>query len=323
MSDTQAALTGTDHGGGIDAVITKYGGRREDWLDLSTGINPNPYPFSQPKGFAWSSLPDATALHRAELAARTAWNIPDDAALLLTPGLSVAIAQLPYILAGDTVTIPDFTYNEFRNAFVGAGWTLKDGGHVRIALNPNNPTGDWVREKDVVDQGTLVIDESFADEDPKRSLMHLSTRANTLILRGLGKFWGLAGLRFGAVIGDPNLITQLKLRLGPWAVSGPALSVAAEALADPHWISATRKQLKKVAGELDDAFDVFQTAPPKGTWLFRLYSVNDAHSLFEHLAKSRILTRVFPSRDHDIRFGMPKNDGELARIKLALDAFRL
>ena len=33
-----------DHGGGIDAAAARFGGARVDWLDLSTGINPRPYP---------------------------------------------------------------------------------------------------------------------------------------------------------------------------------------------------------------------------------------------------------------------------------------
>jgi len=36
-----------DHGGGLDAAIARYGGIRNDWIDLSTGINPKPYPLPE------------------------------------------------------------------------------------------------------------------------------------------------------------------------------------------------------------------------------------------------------------------------------------
>ncbi|OSP51935.1 hypothetical protein BV911_18850, partial [Pseudoruegeria sp. SK021] len=48
-----------DHGGGVDAAATHYGGKACDWLDLSTGINPQPYPVPDLPGACWTALPDA------------------------------------------------------------------------------------------------------------------------------------------------------------------------------------------------------------------------------------------------------------------------
>ncbi len=45
-----------------------------------------------------------------------------------------------------------------------------------------------------------------------------------LVLRSLTKTWGLAGLRAGYVIGDPNLIAAMRLQQPPWSVSTPALA---------------------------------------------------------------------------------------------------
>ena len=50
-----------DHGGGIDAAIAQYGGARNDWIDLSTGINPNPYPLPNFQSYHWTQLPDRAA----------------------------------------------------------------------------------------------------------------------------------------------------------------------------------------------------------------------------------------------------------------------
>jgi cobalamin biosynthetic protein CobC len=52
--------TKRDHGGGLNATIDQYGGQRSDWLDLSTGINPNPYPVPETPAHYWHVLPDET-----------------------------------------------------------------------------------------------------------------------------------------------------------------------------------------------------------------------------------------------------------------------
>ena len=59
-----------DHGGGLDAAVAKYGGVRRDWLDLSTGINPVPYPVGDIDPEAWTALPDQDAMDRLLAAAR-------------------------------------------------------------------------------------------------------------------------------------------------------------------------------------------------------------------------------------------------------------
>ena len=56
------------HGGDIERAAERFGGARGEWLDLSTGINPRPYPVT---GFAasdWTALPDAGAFGRLEAA---------------------------------------------------------------------------------------------------------------------------------------------------------------------------------------------------------------------------------------------------------------
>ena len=68
-----------DHGGGIDAAIAQYGGTRNDWIDLSTGINPNPYPLPSFQSYHWTQLPDRAAFDAFDAAARKFWQVPDNA----------------------------------------------------------------------------------------------------------------------------------------------------------------------------------------------------------------------------------------------------
>ena len=294
-----------DHGGGIDAAVSQYGGRKKDWVDLSTGINPVPYPVPEIAPADWATLPDRLAMANLEKAARSFWKIPDGAGFLAAPGASSLIARIPTLAPPGMVDIPGPTYNEHAAAFREFGWTL---GHTDASamtiVHPNNPDGRLWAESDIGGKLT-IIDESFCDVTPDRSFIKLSTRPGTLILKSFGKFWGLAGLRLGFAIGDPELISKLAAGLGPWQVSGPAISVGTKALNDMQWADNTRNRLTLDASRLDDMMKNRGATIVGGTTLFRLYHVDDARAWQDRLAKLHIWTRLFPYSGNWLRLGLP------------------
>ncbi|MEL6681557.1 MAG: threonine-phosphate decarboxylase [Pseudomonadota bacterium] len=306
-----------DHGGGIDAAIATYSGSRETWLDLSTGINPVPYPSPTLPADAWTALPDENAFARLYTRARHFWNVPDDAAILGAAGASAIIAALPSVLAKGDVWIPGPTYNEHGAAFRAAGWQLANGpDHAQVAVHPNNPDGQLWRDQDLTASIT-IIDESFCDTVPDRSLMHRATHPGTVILKSFGKFWGMAGLRLGFAIGDPEIIQSLSEKLGPWQISGPALAIGAEALSDPLWADETRNRLTTDAARLDDLLTANGAQVLGGTTLFRLYKVKNALAAQRHLARGHVWSRIFPYADDWLRLGLPAPD-RWAQLEAAL-----
>ncbi|MEJ6396927.1 threonine-phosphate decarboxylase [Yoonia sp. 208BN28-4] len=294
-----------DHGGGIDAARAQYGGQRSDWLDLSTGINPVPYPMPALAPDAWTALPDSAAFDLIAARARAFWNIPAEAAVLATPGASAVIAQLPRLVPAGSVAIKTPTYNEHAAAFDAAGWdTGKSGTDALVAVHPNNPDGAWW-DADALTAPLTIIDESFCDVAPDKSHIGLSTRPGTIVLKSFGKFWGLAGLRLGFAIGDPTLIAQLATALGPWQVSGPALQIGAEALSDFQWADETRARLAHDADRLDRLMADQGAVGLGGTSLFRLYEVADAKAAQDQLAKHHVWSRIFPYAENWLRLGLP------------------
>ena len=299
---------GRDHGGGLDAAILQFGGERAAWLDLSTGINPHPYPVRDIAPAAWTALPDRAAAAALETAARAFWAVPDTAALIAAPGASALIARLPLAMAGATVVIPGPTYNEHAAAFAAQGWALSDKGFdAQVVVHPNNPTGRLWHATDIT-APFAIIDESFCDVTPDRSLIGLATRPGTVILKSFGKFWGLAGLRLGFAIGDQVIICKLAESLGPWPVSGPALQIGAQALADLHWAGMTRARLAADSARLDRLMIRRGAVLVGGTTLFRTYQVNDALDWQTRLARKHIWSRVFPYSQSWLRLGLPHPD---------------
>lgn len=301
-----------DHGGRIDAARLRWGGERGDWIDLSTGINPVAYPVSDPSEMDWTSLPDAGAEAALIDAAREFWQVPDDLDILAAPGASALIAALPGLWPVGGYDIPGPTYNEHKTAFRAAGW--RPGRDVRVIVHPNNPTGQFYGATDLTD-GPMIIDESFADVSPDRSLLAL-IGAGQVVLKSFGKFWGLAGLRLGFAIAEPDLIARLRLRIGPWAVSGPALEVGRRALSDYQWAAVTRARLEADAARLDGLMTGHGRLVG-GTPLFRLYDVGDAAAMHARLGQAWICSRTFPYNAGWLRLGLP-GPGDWDRLEAAL-----
>lgn len=305
---THAGAT-RDHGGGLDAAVLRYGGTRADWIDLSTGINPVPYPFTPVTGTSWTALPDIGAQAALCDAARAFWDVPDDVGVLAVPGASAVIAQIPRLREPGSVRIPGPTYNEHAAAFRTHGWTVTGDGpaDAQVLVNPNNPTGRY-RPADDLAAGLQVIDESFCDIAPGQSLVS-AAGGDTLILKSFGKFWGLAGLRLGFVIGAPGHLDRLAEWLGPWPVSGIALEIGRTALRDPDWASTTRNRLARDAARMDAAMTSAGARVAGGTSLFRLYEVDSAADWQDRLAHHHVWSRTFPYSDTWLRLGLPDDDG--------------
>ncbi|MCU4652163.1 pyridoxal phosphate-dependent class II aminotransferase [Roseibacterium sp. SDUM158016] len=309
-----------DHGGGIDAAAARHGGAREDWLDLSTGINPIPYPVGHLPAAAWTDLPDRAAEARLLFAARSFWGVPEGAGIVAAPGASALIARMPWMAQGTRAHITGPTYNEHAAAFRAAGWTVVEDGEaeVRVAVHPNNPDGRRMPERDIGDHALTVIDESFCDTCPEASHVAHAGRPGVVVLKSFGKFWGLAGLRLGLMIGPGDLCDRMAEALGPWAVSGPALEIGARALEDRAWAETTRQRLARDAARLDAMLAARGAELVGGTTLFRTYAVPDAAALRKRLAQAQIWVRIFPFSATWVRLGLPGGEDEWRRLWDAL-----
>lgn len=296
------------------------------WLDLSTGINPHTFPAVHDAA-ALKRLPQRADEDRLIAAARRAYRVPDDAAILAAPGTQAIIQWLPHVLPADRVTVLGPTYAEHaavwsRHAPTTEAATLPTDG-LAVVVNPNNPTGRVVPQDTLAAfasagaPGTvrLVVDEAFGDLTPDVSAAGLP---GTIVLKSFGKFYGLPGLRLGFAIGPAPVIARLAEAIGPWAVPAPALVTGAAALADDAWATAMRARLTREAAELDTVLTAAGLTVVGGTALFRLVETPDAAALQRALARHAIWTRAFPYAPTWLRIGLP--GPHLPRLEAALAA---
>jgi len=317
----------TWHGGGLTAARARFGG--EDWLDLSTGINPRAWPGVEAVPVDWRRLPEEHALRELEEAAADYVGCHADH-VCAVPGTEAGLR-----LIGSMLEAPAFhlvpAYRTHGETIAGSVPIAleeldKADGSSLILANPNNPDGRLLDREALRDllrrregKGWLLVDEAFADCHPAQSLAgDVADSRRLLVFRSFGKFFGLAGLRLGFVIGPRDTVRRLRRRLGAWPVSAAAIAIGTAAYRDAGWIAATRVQLERDAGELDAVLRAAGFRPQGMCPLFRLIACDDASALFERLAKRFILTRPFDDRPDWLRLGLPGGAEALPRLRSAL-----
>ncbi len=328
-------LTGTsphraiEHGG-------EPGGPGGDWLDLSTGINQMPYPFEAPAPESWTRLPLRADTEALLAAAVSYYQAPGPEFLTAAPGSQALIQLLPRLFEPSKVQIVGPTYGEHAVCWGRAGHTVieiasleeADPAHLVIVVNPNNPDGRCCDRTMLAEAARrhsqvgswLVVDEAFGDLVPEASAAPLVRDGNVIVLKSFGKFFGLAGLRLGFAVAPGTLSETLRAEFGPWAVSGPALAIAAHALLDETWCQDTRARLAGDAARLDGALAGAGFEVVGGTDLYRLISSDKAQRLYDHLRASKIHVRRFSDHPNWLRFGLPAPSDE-ERLREALAGF--
>jgi len=314
----------TWHGGQLARAREVFGDSGEPWIDLSTGINPHPWPDVERVAIDWARLPDTDALSDLEAAA-AAYFGADPACVLALPGTEIGLRLLGERLPGPVhYRWPSYrTHAEMApDAAAVAPEALDAFEGTLILANPNNPDGrvtPVAALRAQIAQGWLVVDEAFADTDPRQSLAgEVGPDRRLIVLRSFGKFFGLAGVRLGFLIAPPPLIAELRTRIGAWPVSAAAIAIGSAAYRDTAWIAETRARLAKEAAALDRVLTARGIMPTGDCPLFRLIETDDARALFQRFARRSILTRPFDYEPHWLRIGLPADADALERLDAAL-----
>lgn len=324
-----------EHGGALRTVAARYRIPLSDWLDLSTGINPQGWPVPPIPAIAWQRLPEPD--DGLETAATAYYGTPH---LLPVAGSQAAIQALPLLREPARVGVLSPSYGEHAHAWQRAGHQVEalsaenlDAAALRldvlVLVHPNNPTGirfplaqllDW-RTQLAARGGWLVVDEAFMDATPAESLANSIGLSGLIVLRSLGKFFGLAGARVGFVLAEPALLARLGEQLGPWTVSGPSRWVAMQALTDHNWQEKTQGWLGRAGGRLADLLTRQGLPVAGGTGLFQWMPTPAAEFWQDALARRGILARRFTDSP-GLRFGLPGPEPAWRRLELALAGVR-
>lgn len=320
------------HGGNLRQVAKKYGYPIEQWLDLSTGINPSGFKPAPLSDACWQRLPE-----NDDGLIEAALNYYGQSNFVLTPGSQWMIQNLPAIketLVGPEqidigpVLLPKQGYQEHRLAWQESGFdieyyeaqpTISQLNHcsVCVVIQPNNPTGQCYDQSQLNDwlailkdnEAWLVVDEAFVDCTPDKSMLDRSGEEGLIVLRSIGKFFGLAGIRIGCIFAWTALLEKVNAAMGPWAISHPSREVAIQAFHNINWQRYAIEKCHDQSKKLRDVLIKYFQIKPTGTALFQTVYLDRSEEIFEHLCQHKILVRLLDCQT-GLRFGLPPDRPE-------------
>ncbi|WP_339466654.1 threonine-phosphate decarboxylase CobD [Pseudomonas sp. EA_65y_Pfl2_P74] len=323
-----------EHGGRLRKAALDYGIAEADWLDLSSGLAPWPFPIPDIPLRAWARLPETDdGLEQA------ACDYYGASQVLPVAGSQMAIQLLPRLRRAGKVGVLSPCYAEHAEAWRRSGYIVRemleqevdffiDNLDVLVVVNPNNPTGLSLSPARLLDWharlaqrgGWLVVDEAFMDNTPQLSLAAHTHQVGLIVLRSFGKFFGLAGVRLGFVLAERKLLKLLAEQVGPWAVSGPTRVLGRACLRDTEGHTRQRIRSDEASERLALVLERYGFKPHGGCALFQWLITEYAAALYEFMARRGILLRLF-THNSSLRFGLPADAAEQARLEQALQAF--
>lgn len=172
-----------------------------------------------------------------------------------------------------------------------------DQVNLIVLCSPNNPTGKAIPlpqiEKLLKTGIPLLVDEAYAEFSDKESCIALVNEySNLMVSRTLSKFYGMAGLRIGALIAQPELLDWLNRIKMPYNISQANINAAIISLGsiqreDRQCI--IKRQRRYLTDELSRLSFVQQVFPSEANFL--LVRFEDASSVFDFLKGHNIITR--------------------------------
>lgn len=323
-----------EHGGRLRNAALEYGIAEADWLDLSSGLAPWPFPVPDIPLRAWARLPETDdGLEQA------ACDYYGAAQVLPVAGSQMAIQLLPRLRRAGKVGVLSPCYAEHAQAWRRNGYIVRevlesevdfflDSLDVLVVVNPNNPTGLSLTPARLLDWharlaqrgGWLVVDEAFMDNTPHLSLAPFANQIGLIVLRSFGKFFGLAGVRLGFVLAERKLLKLLAEQVGPWAVSGPTRVLGQACLTDTDGHTRQRIRTDEAGERLALLLEQYGFKPQGGCALFQWLIAECAEALHEFMARRGILLRLF-THNSSLRFGLPADEADWLRLEQALEAY--
>jgi len=199
------------------------------------------------------------------------------------------------------------------NAFAAPAPGLK----LSIVPNPNSPTGTMIppaRLLELAEQSPcpLLVDEAYADFAETNCVSLVAQCDRLMVSRTLSKSYGLAGLRFGFLIAQPQIIEQLRKVKDSYNCDALSIAAATAAIDDTAWLADNRAKIVATRQRLTDGLQRlgFKVIPSQANFVWAQHPQHEPRPMYENLKKNRILIRPmnYPNWGEGLRISVGTDD---------------
>ena len=209
-------------------------------------------------------------------------------------GMYKVCADVNNVAVDFTLLNTDFTLDAGR-----ALEKVREETKMVFLCSPNNPTSNLLAEKEIIRvlegfRGIVVIDEAYVDFCQGAGLTSLlGEYKNLVLLRTLSKAWGLAAIRIGVALGDPEIMVYLNNVKYPYNLNILSQEKALEMLDErgkkDAWVKLILDEKQKLIPALEDLLFVLNVFPSDANFL--LIKVDDPDGLYNFLQSGGVIVR--------------------------------
>lgn len=190
---------------------------------------------------------------------------------------------------------------------------------LRLAFlaNPNSPSGTVLAPGEVAALADalpcpLLVDEAYVDFAEQSCLELVRSNERVMVSRTLSKSYALAGLRFGYVVAQPQVIQQLRKVKDSYNCDAISIAGATAAIADQAWLAENVAKIKTTRERLGYAMEDlgFAVTPSQGNFVWCLHPTASHEQLYLGLKEAGILVRFmqYPDWGDGLRVSVGTNE---------------
>jgi histidinol-phosphate aminotransferase len=179
-----------------------------------------------------------------------------------------------------------------------------DGVRLAYLANPNSPSGTLLAPGEVAAIADalpcpLLVDEAYVDFAESSCLDLVRTNERVLVSRTLSKSYALAGLRFGYVVAQPEVIEQLQKVKDSYNCDALSIAGATAAIDDQAWLADNVAKVVAERARLDAGLREcgFETTPSHANFVWATHPSREHRAIYESLKASGVLVRLMRYAD--------------------------
>ena len=201
------------------------------------------------------------------------------------------LAQLQGARAEEVRFNPDWSLS---NDFAAASKDLK----LAFLPNPNSPSGTVLPPERILEIAEqlpcpLLVDEAYADFAEQNCLSLVAQNEKIMVSRTLSKSYALAGLRFGYLVAQPQMIEQFTKVKDSYNVDALSIAGATAAIDDQAWLKENVAKVQRTRTRLSEGMRAlgFATVESQANFVWNPHPTIPLKPLYEHLKANQILVR--------------------------------